>query len=63
MSRNDIIDRIIYSHYLEQLYSTALSRLDKLFSTFILIFGSALIFEVNPFACGFAVVVLMSTPL
>ncbi|MER1730075.1 hypothetical protein AAD041_15065 [Proteus mirabilis] len=58
MSREEVIDRIIYSHYLEQLYSTALSRLDKLISIFIFIFGSAIVLQANPYIFGVLVVIL-----
>ncbi|CAK6615101.1 hypothetical protein [Providencia stuartii] len=58
MSRNDLIDRVIYSHYLEQLYSTALGRVDKLISILIFIFGSAIVLQANTFVFGVLIAAL-----
>lgn len=58
INRDDILDRIIYSHYLEKIYSTALGRLDKLISVLLLIFGSAIILNGNPVLFGIFVAVL-----
>ncbi|MEQ4938654.1 hypothetical protein ABN125_17540 [Proteus terrae] len=61
MSRQDVITRILYSHYLEKLYATATGRIDKIISVLILIFSSSIIFNGNPFLFGVFVVVLTST--
>jgi hypothetical protein len=58
MSRDDILDRILYSHYLEKLYSTATGRLDKLLLVLIFIFGSAVVLKASPFIFGIFIVVL-----
>ncbi|WP_446469233.1 hypothetical protein [Xenorhabdus stockiae] len=58
MSRDDILDRILYSHYLEQLYSTATGRLDKLLLVLIFIFGSAVVLKASPVIFGVLIVVL-----
>lgn len=58
MSRQDIITRILYSHYLEKLYSTAVGRVDKIISLLIIIFGSSIILNGNPFIFGVLVVAL-----
>ncbi|RFT09494.1 hypothetical protein DYB39_14270 [Providencia rettgeri] len=58
MSREDIITRILYSHYLEKLYSTAVGRVDKIISLLIIIFGSSIIFNGSPFVFGVLIVAL-----
>lgn len=58
MSRQDVITRILYSHYLEKLYATATGRMDKIISVLILIFGSSIILNGNPFLFGILVVIL-----
>ena len=58
MSRQDVIARILYSHYLEKLYATATGRIDKIISVLTLIFGSSIILNGNPFLFGVLVVVL-----
>ncbi|MDE1488944.1 hypothetical protein KKI90_22225 [Xenorhabdus bovienii] len=58
MSRDDILDRILYSHYLEQLYATATGRIDKLLLVLIFIFGSAVVLKANPFIFGVLIVAL-----
>lgn len=58
MSREEMTDRILYGHYLEQLYSTATGRIDRLISTLIFILGSAIVLKANPFYFGVLVVIL-----
>ena len=41
MDRDDILDRVLYGYFLEQLFSVATGRLDKLFSVVSIIrFGN-----------------------
>lgn len=56
--RDKILNRIVYSHYLEKIYSTALGRIDKLISVLLLIFGSAIVINGNPVLFGILVAVL-----
>nr|ELR5040963.1 hypothetical protein [Providencia stuartii]ELR5082971.1 hypothetical protein [Providencia stuartii] len=58
MGRDDILERIVYSHYLEKIYSTALGRLDKLISVLLLISGSAVIIKWNPVLFGVLIAAL-----
>lgn len=60
MSREDILDRILYCYFLEQLFSVATGRLDKLFSVLILILGSSVIFNFNPLISGIGIVIISS---
>ncbi len=43
MDRDDILDRILYGYFLEQLFSVATGRLDKLLSVVSVILGSSVI--------------------
>ncbi len=58
MSREDITTQILYSHYLEKLYATAMGRVDKIISVLIIVFGSSIILNGNPFIFGVLVVAL-----
>ncbi|CDL80097.1 hypothetical protein [Xenorhabdus cabanillasii] len=58
MSRDQILERILYSHYLEQVYSTATGRVDKFISVLMFIFGSTIVFNGNPYVFGFLIVAL-----
>ena len=43
MDRDDILDRILYGYFLEQLFSVVTGRLDKLLSVVSIILGSSVI--------------------
>ncbi|MFP1495812.1 hypothetical protein ACLB1Q_04795 [Escherichia coli] len=43
MDRDDILDRNLYGYFLEQLFSVATGRLDKLLSVVSIILGSSVI--------------------
>ncbi|MFP1527399.1 hypothetical protein ACLB1R_05950 [Escherichia coli] len=43
MDRDDILDRILYGYFLEQLFSVATGRLDKLLSVVSVILGFTVI--------------------
>lgn len=58
MNREDLEARILYSHYLERLYSTACGRIDKIISVLIIISGSSIILKANPVIFGVFIVVL-----
>ncbi|HAK4777653.1 TPA: hypothetical protein H2C15_003937 [Salmonella enterica] len=58
MSREDILDRVLYGYFLEQLYSTACGRLDKFLSVLTLILGSSIVMKANPFIFGLGIVII-----
>lgn len=58
MSRDNTLDRILYGYFLEQLFSTLCGRLDKLLSVLMLILGSSVVLNVNPFMAGVAIVII-----
>ncbi|WP_334473468.1 hypothetical protein [Arsenophonus sp. PmNCSU2021_1] len=58
MNREEITDRILYGHYLEQLFAIITGRIDRFISVLLLIFGSAIVLNGNPFFFGISIVVL-----
>ena len=58
MDRDDILDRILYGYFLEQLFSVATGRLDKLLSVVSIILGSSVIGGFIPEISGVFIVVI-----
>ena len=58
MDRDDILDRVLYGYFLEQLFSVATGRLDKLFSVVSIILGSSVIGGFIPEVSGVLIVVI-----
>ncbi|BDI35544.1 hypothetical protein NKK66_RS24925 [Escherichia coli] len=58
MDRDDILDRIFYGYFLEQLFSVATGRLDKLLSVVSIILGSSVIGGFIPEISGVFIVVI-----
>lgn len=59
MTRDEITDRIIYSYFLEKLFSTLTGRIDKIITYLTLIFGSSIV--VNFYPTFFAVLIIVLT--
>ncbi len=60
MNREDILYRILYSYFLEQTFSVATGRIDKLLSVACIILGLAVTGDFFPELSGALVVVLVS---
>ncbi|MFS1539528.1 MAG: hypothetical protein ACL7BU_13530 [Candidatus Phlomobacter fragariae] len=63
MNREEITDRILYGHYLEQLFAIITGRIDKFISVLLLIFGSAIVLKGNPYFFGISIVGLSAIQL
>ncbi len=58
MNRENVIDRILYSYFLEQIFSVATGRLDRLLSCVNIILGSSVIVGIIPrLSCVIIVIV------